>query len=121
LTYEDGRLGFGEGQLGLKEGTTGRLRFHHPGLFTQAWSAWMPGRKLLGEVEEGREELLVSELNLAVHPDGSPSGHSAEIRLVGVPADHPHQGPFTFDFNINAPLQSFVNLGMKQNLQVGFK
>jgi hypothetical protein len=121
LSYEDGRLGFGEGRLALKQGTTARLRFHHPGLFTQAWSAWLPGRKLLGEVEAGREELLVNELNVALHPDGSAAGHSAEIRIMGVPADHPHQGPFTFDFNINAPLESFMNLGMKQNMQFGFQ
>jgi len=94
---------------------------HHPGLFTQAWSAWLPGRKLLGAVEEGREELLVNELNVALHPDGSAAGHSAEIRIMGVPADHPHQGPFTFDFNINAPLESFMNLGLKQNMQFGFQ
>jgi hypothetical protein len=38
-----------------------------------------------------------------------------------VPVDHPKQGPFTFDFNINAPLESFMNLGMKQNMQFDFR
>lgn len=121
LSYADGRLGFGEGRLALKPGTTGLVRFHHPGLFTQAWSAWLPGRKLLGQIETGQEELSVDELTIALHPPGAPGGHAAEIRLVGVPAEHRNQGPFTFDFNINAPLEGFINLGLTPNLHVGFK
>jgi Dicarboxylate transport len=121
LNFAGGRLGFGEGRLALKPGTTGRVRFHHPGLFTQAWSAWLPGRAQLGQLEAGHEELLVNELSIAVHPPGAPAGHAAEIRLVGVPADHPRKGPYTFEFNINAPLEGFINLGMKQDLHVGFR
>jgi hypothetical protein len=121
LSWVDGRLGFGEGRLELKAGTTGRVRFHNPGLFTQAWSAWLPGRKLLGQIEAGKEDLLVSELRILLHPPGAPAERAAEIRLVGVPADHRHQGPFTFDFNINAPLEGFINLGMKQNMSFDFR
>jgi hypothetical protein len=42
---------------------------------------------------------------------------------VGVPADHPRDGPFTFDFNINAPLETFLNLnlGKKQNMHFEVK
>jgi Dicarboxylate transport len=121
LRYENGQVGFGEGQLRLKPGTTGRVRFHHPGLFTQAWAPLLPGRKLLGEIESGQEELVVSELGIALHPAGSAAEHSAEIRIVGVPADHPHQGPFTFDFNLNAPLESFMNFRRKPNMRFDFK
>jgi hypothetical protein len=121
LSYIDGRVGLGEGRLGLKRGTMGRIRFHHPGLFTQAWSAWLPGRKLLGQIEAGQEELLVNELSIALHPAGSAAAHSAEIRVTGVPADHPHQGPFTFDFNVNVPLEGFMNLGLKQNMRFNFQ
>jgi hypothetical protein len=121
LSWTDGRLGFGEGRLALKPGTTGRVRFHNPGLFTQAWSAWLPGRKLLGQIEVGKEDLLVSELSIVLHAPGAPDGHAAVVRLVGVPAEHPRQGPYTFDFNINASLEGFINLGMKQNMSFDFK
>jgi hypothetical protein len=121
LSYAEGFLGFGEGRLALKPGTTGRVRFHNPGLFTQAWAWWLPGRKLLGQIEAGKEDLLVSELSILLHPPGAPAERAAEIRLVGVPADHPHQGPFTFDFNINAPLEGFINLGMTQDMSFDFK
>ena len=43
------------------------------------------------------------------------------IHLKGVPADHPEQGPYTFDFNVNAPLENFINLGMKQDMIFDFK
>jgi hypothetical protein len=121
LSWTDGRIAFGEGRLDLKAGTTGRVRFHNPGLFTQAWRWWVPGQKLMGRLETGQEELLVSELSIALHPPGSPSGHAAVIRLVGVPAEHLRQGPYTFDFNINAPVEGLINLGMKQNMSFGFR
>ena len=122
FSYEDGRLVFGEGKLAVKPGTSGRVRFHNPGLFTQALSSWIPGRKVLGEIETGREAFVVSELTIELHPGAVP-GRAAQIRLVGVPADHPRDGPFTFDFNINAPLETFLNLnlGKKQNMHFEVK
>lgn len=119
LSYEHGQLGFGEGRLDLRRGTTGRVRFQNPGLFTQAWHWFMPGRKMMSRIETGQEDLLVNELSIAVHPDDSGAEHGAEIRVTGVPADHPKQGPYIFEFYINAPLENFMNLGMKQNLQFG--
>jgi hypothetical protein len=120
LVYEGGRWGLGEGRLSLKPGTQGRIRFHHPGLFTGALSAWIPGRGALGRIETGNETLVVSELALDLYPSATP-GRSAQIRIVGVPVDHPREGPFTFDFNINAPLETFINLGTQQKLRLQFK
>ena len=121
LSYENGDVRFGEGHLGLKPGTTGRVQFRNPGLFTQAWPRWLLGWGLLNRIEGGQEALLVNELSIALHPPGTPSWRAAQIRIMGVPADHPNKGPFTFEFNVNAPLEQFMNLGMKGNMQFDFK
>ena len=121
LSYENGNLRFGEGHLGLKPGTTGLVRFHNPGLFTQAWPRWLLGWGLLNAIEAGHEALVVNELSIALHPSGADAWRAAQIRLVGVPADHPGKGPFTFEFNVNAPLEQFMNLGLKQNMRFDFK
>jgi hypothetical protein len=120
VSYEGSRVAFGEGRLALKPGTTGRIYFHNPGLFTQAWSWWMPKRKLLQQIETGQEAFLVNEATIELHPADAPA-QPARVRLVGVPADHPRDGPFTFDFNINMPLETIVNFGLNSNLRVETK
>ena len=121
LSYENGNLLFGEGHLGLKPGTTGRVQFHNPGLFTQAWPRWLLGFGLLRQIEAGEEVLVVNEMSIVLHPSGAPAWRAGQIRLVGVPADHPRKGPFTFEFNVNAPLEQFMNLGLKQKMQLNLE
>ena len=121
VSWMNGLLGLGAGRLVLKEGSTGRVRFHNPGLLTQWWHWFIPGRKLAGRIESGTEELVISDLSIILHPPGAPAERAAVIHLKGVPADHPEQGPYTFDFNVNAPLENFINLGMKQDMIFDFK
>lgn len=118
VSYENGRVAFGEGKLALTSGTKARIHFHNPGLFTQAWSWWMPKRKLLEQIETGQEAFLVNEATIELHPADAPT-RPARVRLVGVPAEHPRDGPFTFDFNINMPLETIVNFGLNSNLHIG--
>ncbi|HUL53176.1 MAG TPA: YdbH domain-containing protein [Opitutaceae bacterium] len=120
LRYENGQVTFGEGRLALKPGTTGRIRFHNPGLLTQAWSWWMPRRKALKQIESGQEAFLVNEAMIELHPADAPA-QAARVRLVGVPAEHPRDTTLTLDFNINMPLETIVNFGLNSNLHIETK
>lgn len=111
VRWSEGRLALGTGYLRLAPGELGRMRF------TRDLRLLTSGRKpggaeysALRRVEQAMTELVFNRLQIDTYPKDE-SGRSAQIRLVGVPADGEQRMPVSLDVNVNAPLEHFLNLG----------
>ncbi len=119
--YDGSGLRFGTGWLGLKEGTSAEIQFHAAGLLTAGTSPKSPSYAVLKKVEDGILKLKVTELRLDIRPPNAPAGRTAQLHVVGAPVDPAVKAPVTLDLNVNGPLESLINLGMKSGASFGTK
>jgi hypothetical protein len=121
IRYDDAGLRFGTGWLGLKPGSSVEVQFHAAGLLTGGTSPKSPQYAVLKKVEDGMLKLNVSELRLDIRPPDAPATRTARLHLVGAPVDPEVKAPVTLDLNVNGPLESLLNLGLKSNISFGTK
>lgn len=121
LRYEDGSLRLGTGWLGLESGSSLEIQFQTEGLLTAGTSPKSPNYAVLKQVEDGLLKLKVTELRLDVRPPDSPANRTARLHLVGAPVDPQIKAPVTLDLNVNGPIESLLNLGLKTRAGGGTK
>jgi len=114
LVFDKTGLHFGVGWVGLRKGQAADVRFNAPGLLTRSLDPKNPAFVTLQGIEAGRTPLSVEELRVDLHPEGAPSGRSAQIHIVGHPVDQGGPlGRMTLDLNVNGPLESLLNWGLQ--------
>lgn len=121
LRYDGDGLKLGTGWLGLAEGVTAEIQLHAAGLLTAGTSPKSPSYAVLKKVEEGILKLRVSELRLDIRPPNAPPGRTAQLHVVGAPVDPEVKAPVTLDLNVNGPIESLLNLGLKSKMGMGTK
>lgn len=119
--FDDAGVRFGTGWLGLKPGATAEIQFHADGLLTAGTSPRSPSYAVLKKVEDGLLKLKVTELRLDIRPPDAPAGRTAQLRLAGEPVDKEVKAPVQLDLNVNGPLESLLNLGLKSGAKFGTK
>jgi hypothetical protein len=119
VRYDADGLRLGTGWLGLKPGATAEIQFHAGGLLTAGTSPKSPSYAVLKKVEDGILKLKVTELRLDIRPPNVPEGRTAQLHVVGAPVDPEVKAPVTLDLNVNGPLESLLNLGMKSGVSFG--
>jgi len=119
VRYDGDQLRFGTGWLGLKEGDSAEIQFHAAGLLTAGTSPKSPQYAVLKKVEDGILKLKVTELRLDIRPPNAPASRTAQLHVVGAPVDPEVKAPVTLDLNVNGPLESLINLGMKSGASMG--
>lgn len=113
LRYEAGSLQLGTGWLGLAAGGSLEIQFQAEGLLTAGTSPKSSNYAVLKKIEDGLMKLNVTELRLDVRPPDAPGNRSAQLHIVGAPVDPQVKAPVTFDLNVNGPIESLINLGLK--------
>jgi hypothetical protein len=113
VRYDGSGLRLGTGWLGLAAGGDLELQFQSAGLLTAGTSPKSANYAVLKRVEDGLLKLKVTELRLDVRPAGAPASRTAQLRIVGAPVDPQVKAPVTFDLNVNGPVESLLNLGLK--------
>ncbi|MDQ5978341.1 MAG: hypothetical protein QG602_1315 [Verrucomicrobiota bacterium] len=121
LRYASGALQLGTGWLGLAEGQSLEIQFQAEGLLTAGASPKSANYAVLKQVEDGLLKLKVTELRLDVRPPNAPPNRTAQLRISGEPVDPRVKAPVTLDLNVNGPLESLLNLGLKGGVSVGTK
>lgn len=121
LRYEGGNLMLGTGWLGLTEGQGFEIQFHAEGLLTAGASPKSANYAVLKQVEDGLLKLKVTELRLDVRPPNAPPNRTAQLRISGEPVDPRVKAPVTLDLNVNGPIESLLNLGLKGGIKTGTK
>ncbi|WP_164976198.1 intermembrane phospholipid transport protein YdbH family protein [Oleiharenicola lentus] len=121
LRYEGGALQLGTGWLGLAEGQSLEIEFHAEGLLTAGTSPKSANYAVLKQVEDGLLKLKVTELRLEVRPPNAPPNRTAQLRIAGEPVDPRVKAPVTLDLNVNGPIESLLNLGLKGGIKTGTK
>ncbi len=121
LRYEAGSLRLGTGWLGLTAGDSLEVELHAKGLLTAGTSPQSANYAVLKQVEDGLLKLKVTELRLDVRPPNAPGNRTAQLRIVGAPVDPKVKAPVTLDLNVNGPIESLLNLGLKGGVSVGTK
>jgi hypothetical protein len=121
LRYEGGNLQLGTGWLGLAEGQSLEIQFQAEGLLTAGASPKSANYAVLKQVEDGLLKLKVTELRLDVRPPNAPPNRTAQLRIVGEPVDPRVKAPVTLDLNVNGPIESLLNLGLKGGIKTGTK
>lgn len=121
VRYDGDGLKLGTGWLGLAEGVTAEIQFHAAGLLTAGTSPKSPSYAVLKKVEEGILKLRVTELRLDIRPPNAPPGRTAQLHVVGAPVDPEVKAPVTLDLNVNGPIESLLNLGLKSKVGMGTK
>jgi len=121
LRYDPAGFRFGTGWLGLKPGASVEVQFQSSGLLTAGTSPKNPSYAVLKKVEDGMLKLNVTELRLDIRPPDAPATRTARLHLVGAPVDPEVKAPVTLDLNVNGPLESLLNLGLKSNVSLGTK
>ena len=118
LGWQNGRLTIGTGFLGLAGGEVGRVHF------TRDLQPLTAGRSpsefqyaLLRKIETAILELHFNRLRIDTYPANTP-GRSLQIRLLGIPVGGDVSAPVSFDLNVNAPLENFLNWGMSSDLHL---
>jgi hypothetical protein len=119
--FNEAGVRFGTGWLGLKPGATAEIQFHADGLLTAGTSPRSPSYAVLKKVEDGLLTLRVTELRLDIRPPDAPAGRTAQLRLEGEPVDKEVKAPVKLDLNVNGPLESLLNLGLKSGAKFGTK
>jgi hypothetical protein len=119
--YDGSGVRFGTGWLGLKEGASVEIQFHAAGLLTAGTSPKSPQYAVLKKVEDGILKLKVTELRLDIRPPNAPGTRTAQLHVVGAPVDPEVKAPVTLDLNVNGPIESLINLGMKSGASFGTK
>jgi len=113
VRYEGNQLRLGTGWLGLVVGSSLELQFQTEGLLTAGTSPQSANYAVLKRVEDGLLKLKVTELRLDVRPAGAPESRTAQLRIVGAPVDPQIKAPVTLDLNVNGPIESLLNLGLR--------
>ncbi len=121
LRYEGGALQLGTGWLGLAEGQSLEVQFQAEGLLTAGTSPKSANYAVLKQVEDGLLKLKVTELRLDVRPPNAPPNRTAQLRIAGEPVDPRVKAPVTLDLNVNGPIESLLNLGLKGGIKTGTK
>lgn len=121
LHIDDAGFKFGTGWMGLRPGTSAQIQINAAGLLTAGASPKSPSYAVLQRIESGLLKLEVNELRLDIRPPGSPASRSAQLRVSGRPVDRSIQAPVELDLNVNGPLESLLNLGLKANVGIGTK
>jgi hypothetical protein len=121
VRYDGDGLKLGTGWLGLADGVTAEIQFHTDGLLTAGTSPNSPSFAVLKKIEEGILRLRVTELRLDIRPPDAPPGRTAQLRVVGAPVDPEVKAPVTLDLNVNGPIESLINLGLKSKVGMGTK
>lgn len=119
LAWRGGRLTIGSGVLDLVAGELGVL--HLPEDFqplTTGRAANTIGYRTLRRVENAILELHFNRLHVETYPSDAP-GQSVRVRFVGAPAGREITAPVSFDFNVNAPLEDFLDWSMKGDISLG--
>jgi len=118
LGWQNGRLTIGTGFLGLAGGEVGRIHF------TRDLQPLTAGRSpsefqyaLLRKIETAILELHFNRLRIDTYPANTP-GRSLQIRMQGIPVGGDVSAPVSFDLNVNAPLENFLNWGMSSDLHL---
>lgn len=119
VRYDGSGLRLGTGWLGLKEGGSVEIQFHAAGLLTAGTSPKSPQYAVLKKVEDGILKLKVTELRLDIRPPNAPGTRTAQLHVVGAPVDPEVKAPVTLDLNVNGPIESLINLGMKSGASFG--
>jgi hypothetical protein len=114
-------LRLGTGWLGLQPGSTAEIQFNAAGLLTAGASPSSANYQVLQRVESGLLKLRVNELRLDIRPTDGPASRTARLHVAGEPVDPGLKAPVTLDLNVNGPLESLLNLGMKSGLKFGTK
>ena len=121
IRYDESGLRLGTGWLGLKPGASAEIEFHASGLLTAGTSPKSPSYAVLKKVEDGILKLKVTELRLDIRPPNAPGTRTAQLHVVGAPVDPAVKAPVTLDLNVNGPIESLINLGMKSGASFGTK
>ena len=121
IRYDGDGLKLGTGWLGLAEGVTAEIQLHAAGLLTAGTSPKSPSYAVLKKVEEGILKLRVTEMRLDIRPPNAPPGRTAQLHVVGAPVDPEVKAPVTLDLNVNGPIESLLNLGLKSKVGMGTK
>jgi hypothetical protein len=121
IRYDADGLKLGTGWLGLAEGASVEIQFHAAGLLTAGTSPKSPSFAVLKKVEDGILKLNVTELRLDIRPPNAPPGRTAQLHVVGAPVDPQVKAPVTLDLNVNGPIESLLNLGLKSATGGGTK
>lgn len=119
VRYADGSVRLGTGWLGLAAGGSLELQLQAEGLLTGGTSPQSANYAVLKQVEDGMMKLKVTALRLDVRPPGAPAGRTAQLHLSGAPADPNVKAPITLDLNVNGPIESLLNLGLKTGAGAG--
>jgi hypothetical protein len=113
LRYDAGTLRLGTGWLGLAAGQSLEVQLQAEGMLTAGTSPQNTNFAVLKQIEDGLLKLKVTELRLEVRPPGAPANRTAQLHLVGAPVDPRVKAPVTLDLNVNGPIESLLNLGLK--------
>lgn len=119
--FDASGLRLGTGWLGLKPGSNAEIEFNARGLLTGGSSPSSPSYAVLQKIEAGLLRLNVRELRLDIRPPGAAAGRSAQLHIAGEPVDPEVKAPVTLDLNVNGPLESLLNLGLKSRISLGTK
>lgn len=121
VRYDGSGVKFGTGWLGLQEGASAEIQFHAAGMLTAGTSPKSPQYAVLKKVEDGILKLKVTELRLDIRPPNAPGTRTAQLHVVGAPVDPEVKAPVTLDLNVNGPIESLINLGLKSGASFGTK
>lgn len=119
LRWEAGTLRLGTGWLGLAADHTLELQLQAEGLLTGGASPKSTNYAILKQVENGLLKLNVTKLRLDVRPPNVPENRSAQLHIEGAPVDPLVKAPVTLDLNVNGPIESLINLGLKTRMGAG--
>jgi hypothetical protein len=121
IRVDAGGLWLGTGWLQLKPGVNAEVRFNANGLLTQGMAPTSAGYPVMKQLETGLLRLRLRELRVDIYPPNAPAGRTAQLHLVGEPADPKVKAPVTLDLNVNGPLEKLLNVGLDSRLNLGQK
>lgn len=121
LSIDDTGVRLGTGWLEMKQDTAAEVQLHARGLLTGGVSKNSPSYAVLNKIESGLLRLRMTELRLDIRPPNAPPGRSAQLRIKGEPTDPEVKAPVNLDLNVNGPIESLINLSLKNDLKLGTK
>jgi hypothetical protein len=80
-----------------------------------------PAYIALHEIEEGKDDLLVNKLEIALYPDGVDAPRTARISVVAHPSSSTSVKAVSFNVDVIGPLEDLIKVALNQRVDLSVK